>query len=184
MSCPDRKWRVYWSDIDRTCDHLRAGLTYFAPKDRALTEKAMEKLNEDTVELESNVELKGFVSVTIKARNILNEKNDNARKLIAAAAAAARIEFNRVTDALATSPPTLATADAASALISLASVGTHTLNMEMPAPFPVVTDNIDEQEPSLANVDTNDTNTELPIVHTTPNIHEEEQEPQFLNADM
>ena len=81
-------------------------------------------------------------------------------------------------------PPTLATADAASALISLASVATDNLNIEMP-PFPVVTNNIDEQEPSLANFDTNDPNTELPIVHTTPNIdEEEEQEPQFLHDDV
>ena len=191
QSRTDQKWLIYWADIDRTCEHLRAGLTYAGPKDPALTEKAMDKLNEDTVELDSCAELKRFVSVTMKATNILNGKNDNARKLIAAAAAA-RTEFNRVTNELAIPPPTRATADAATALISLASVGTGNLNIEIPL-LPSNTVNFDGQEPdaataliSLSSNRANIMNMELPPVTGNINVHEKEyeQDPEFVLADV
>jgi len=84
---------------------LRAGLVHVSPKDPTLAEKAMEQLNEDTVYLHSTVELKRFVMGNINAINsIVNQNNENARRLIAAAAAAARIEFNRVTNDLAIPP--------------------------------------------------------------------------------
>jgi len=84
MSRPDRKWRIYWTDIDQTSDHLRAGLIHVSPKDPALTEKAMEQLNEDTVHLHSIIELKSFVMGKVNAINVVNQRNENAIRLIAA----------------------------------------------------------------------------------------------------
>ena len=83
---------------------MRAGLVHVSPKDPMLTNKALDQLNKDTVYLHSTVELKRFVMGNINAINsIVNQNNENARRLIAAAAAA-RIEFNRVTNDLAIPP--------------------------------------------------------------------------------